>query len=246
MKLKLHQVLFALVLCSLGLKSQTGSVALKDAANTVISTHSSITDAYSAIPTTLTQGYIIEIGSTYNGSTETYPINFVGKVGASAINTITLRPAATVTAVTIQTNIATANSGVMKLDDADYIVIDGRPAGTGTTSVLTFNNTNTAANANTIVFINGACNNVIRYCKINNSTTGSAGRSIFLAASASNVTGNSDNLFIYNTFTGGRYIFSTPTVQRLTLILATSFMVVHSRILLSPPFGPRQEQPKLR
>ena len=209
MKSKLNSVLFVLVFSFSGVFSQINSVALKDASNTLLSTHSSITDAYLAIPGVLSQGYFIEIGSSYNGSSEVYPITFIAKAGASSLNTITLRPAPAVTGMTIQTSIATANNGVFKLDDADYVVVDGRAGGTGTTGVLTFNNTNTAANANTIVFINGACFNTVKYCTILNSTTSGTGRGVFLAASAANVTGNSDNLFKYNLLSGGRYQFNS-------------------------------------
>lgn len=208
MKFPIYPTIF-FCLSALISSAQTGSVALKNASNVQLSTHTSISDAYASIPSTLTAGYIIEIGSTYDGSTETYPITFVAKTGASTTNTITLRPASTVTAVTIQTTIATAGSGVMRFDDADYIVIDGRPGGTGTTGVLTFNNLSTGANGNTIAFINGACNNLIQYCYINNSTTSSAGRGVLLSTSASNTSGNSDNVFRNCVLTGGRYIFNS-------------------------------------
>ena len=200
--------ILALICLAMGcnvLLSQTGSVLLKNSSNTTISTHSTIAEAYSALPGTLAQSYFIELSNTYTGAFETYPITFTNKTGASASNVVTLRPATGVTGMTIQASLATANSGVIVLNDADYMVIDGRPGGTGSAGVLTFNNTSTAANANTIVFINGSCFNTIRYCNVFNSTTGSAGRNIFLAASASNVTGNSDNNFFYCVLTGGRY-----------------------------------------
>ncbi|MBX3165678.1 MAG: T9SS type A sorting domain-containing protein [Bacteroidetes bacterium] len=201
----------ALLFCASIIKvnAQANSVLLKDGAGTLISSHNSIGNAYAAIPGTLTQPYIIEIDVTYTGSVETYPITFVAKTGASAVNTITLRPTLGVTSLTIQTTIAVANSGVFVLNDADWVVIDGRPGGTGNTSALVFSNLSVAANGNTVVFINGACNNVMRNCIVLNATTTGTGRGIFLAASANNVSGNSNNLFKYVSLIGGRYMFNS-------------------------------------
>lgn len=201
----------ALLFCASTIKinAQTNSVLLKDGTGTLISSHNSIGNAYAAIPATLTQPYIIEIDGTYTGSSETYPITFTAKTGASATNTITLRPSLGVTSVSVQTTIAVANSGVFVLDDADYVVIDGRPGGIGNTSALVFSNLSTASNGNTVVFINGACYNVMRNCIVLNATTSGTGRGIFLAASASNTAGNSHNLFKYVTLNGGRYQFNS-------------------------------------
>lgn len=185
--------------------AQTNSVSLKDGTNAVISSHTSITDAYTAIPATLTQAYTIELTSTYNGSTETYPIVFTAKTGASAANTITLRPATGVTTMSIQSSVS--GSPVITLNDADYVVIDGRAGGTGS-GMLVIRNTATTANSNSIQLINGACFNQFRNLDVYNATTSGTGRCISVSASASNVTGNSDNLFRYCNFTGGRYQFN--------------------------------------
>lgn len=183
--------------------SQANSVTLKDGGGNPISNHASIGDAYAVIPGTLTQGYIIEITPAYTGSAETYPITFVAKTGASLTNTITLRPALGVTSYTIQSNIA--SNAILVLDNADYVIIDGRAGGVGNTRALSFNNLATGSNANTINLINGATFNQIKYCNVLNSTTTNAGRAIFLGASASNPTGNSDNKIEYCHFPSGRY-----------------------------------------
>lgn len=185
--------------------AQTNSVSLKDGTNAVISSHASITDAYTAIPATLTQAYTIELTSAYTGSTETYPIAFTAKTGASVANTITLRPAAGVITMSIQANVS--GSPVINLNDADYVVIDGRAGGTGT-GMMVLRNLATNSSANTIQLINGACFNTIRNCDIYNSTTTNTGRAVAILASASNPTGNSDNLFRYCNITGGRYQFN--------------------------------------
>lgn len=185
--------------------AQTNSVSLKDGTGTVISSHSSVTDAYMAIPATLTQAYTIELTNTYNGSTETYPIVFTAKTGASAANTITLRPAAGVSTMSIQASVS-ANP-VIQLNDADYVIIDGRAGGAGA-GVLVIRNTATTSSSNSLQLINGACFNTFRNLDVYNATTGNTGRAVSISTSASNPTGNSDNLFRYCNFTGGRYQFN--------------------------------------
>ncbi|MBL0911985.1 MAG: PKD domain-containing protein [Bacteroidia bacterium] len=187
--------------------SQANSVELKDGGGTLISSHASVTAAYGAIPATLTQPYIIEVGSTYTGSSETYPINFVAKTGASAANTITLRPAAGVASVNIQSSLS--GNPILQLDNADHVIIDGRAGGTGSSRNLTISNQSTASNANTVSLINGACFNQVKYCNILNATTTNAARGISLGTSASNPSGNSDNRFEHCFFPSGRYRFST-------------------------------------
>lgn len=186
-------------------EAQTNSVALKDGTGTIISSHTSVTDAYTTIPATLTQAYTIELTATYNGSTETFPIAFTAKTGASAANTITLRPAAGVTTMTIQSN--ASGNPIINLNDADYIVIDGRAGGVGA-GVLTIRNIATTSSSNTLQLVNGACFNIFRNVEFYNATTSGTGRAVYLSSSASNPSGNSDNLFRYCTFNGGRYMFN--------------------------------------
>jgi len=197
-------ILFALFL---KIHGQTNSVNLKDASNTIISQHSSITDAYNAIPATLTQAYYIEPTVTYDAAAETFPINFIAKAGASNANTITLRPDAAVSSLTISVNLA--GNAIIILDDADYVIIDGRPGGVGTTGVLTLQHLSTSSNSNNILLRNGACFNQVLYCRLENATTSSTGRGVSLSTSVSNVTGNSDNIFKYCVFPGGRYQFNS-------------------------------------
>lgn len=185
--------------------AQTNSVTLKDGVGAIISSHTSVTDAYAAIPATLTQAYTIELTSAYNGSTETYPIAFTAKTGASAANSITLRPATGVTTMSIQSSVS--GSPIINLNDADYVVIDGRAGGTGN-GMMVVRNTATTSSSNSIQLINGATFNTFRNLDVYNATTSSTGRAVAISASASNPTGNSDNLFKYCNFTGGRYQFN--------------------------------------
>lgn len=183
--------------------AQTNSVELKDGGGNVLSQHNSIVSAYAAIPVSITQSYIIELTAIYNGANEIFPIVFPANSGSGPANTITLRPAAGVVSMAISNTSSGAN--MITLADADYFIIDGRPGGVGNTGVLTLTNSGTTSSSNTIGFINGACHNVVRYCSVQNGTTGSAGRGIFFGTSASNPTGNSDNRVEFCSFSSGRY-----------------------------------------
>jgi hypothetical protein len=200
-------------LLSLRAFSQPNAVILKDQLGATISTHNSIGAAYTAIPATLTQAYVIELQTGYNGSSETYPITFSNKVGASSINTITVRPALGITAVSMITgSVSTSSSAVFILDNADYVTIDGRAGGVGSTPVFTIGNT--ATGSNTVQLINGSCFDTVQYVILQNAGTTSASRALHLSTSASNSSGNSDNYFNQLVIGGSRYgINSTGTAS---------------------------------
>lgn len=183
--------------------SQSNTVELQDGGGTFISSHSSVEEAYNAIPAAISQAYIIEILSGYNGSSELFPIDLALKTGHSASNTITIRPDAGNTGEIISSS---NSAGIIILNDADYIIIDGRPGGVGTVPDLEIRNTVTSGtNANTISMINGATHCIIRYVKSYNATAGSTGpKNISFKTSLSNPTGNSDNLVEECLVSGGR------------------------------------------
>lgn len=181
--------------------SQTNSVVLKNTGGTVISQHNSIQAAYDAIVTPVTQPYIIEILTVYDGSNEIFPINFLSKTGVSETNRITLRPAAGNTGEIISGNSA---AGIIIFNNADFITIDGRPGGIGSAPDLKIENLSTSGtNSNTIQLINGSSYNVIKYVHVLNFTQNTAGpRAIAIGTTTS--TGNNGNLISYNKIEGGR------------------------------------------
>lgn len=178
-------------------------VELQDGGGTFISSHATVQEAYNAIPSTITQSYIIEILAAYTGSGEVFPINLSLKTGHSSANTITIRPDAGNSGEIISGG---STTGIIEINDADYIIIDGRPGGTGSTADLLIRNTSTTGTgSNTIEFNNGAANSIIRYCNISGAAVGTAGpRNIIFGTSSSNVTGNSDNLIEYCNIDGNR------------------------------------------
>lgn len=105
--------------------------------------------------------------ATYSSS-ETFPIIINAVNGASASNTVTIKP---------NTGMSSTISGLVsvgaliKLNGADYIIIDGSNNGT-TSKDLTINNTSTATSGNGVIWIasasasDGATNNTIKNCII--------------------------------------------------------------------------------
>ena len=221
-KIILNLTVVIACLLSTSIIAQTNSVELKNSGGTLLGSYSSVAAAYAGIPTTITQGYIIELTSTYTGANETFPITFSAKTGASSANTITLRPAAGVSAVSIAgTN---AGAGLIILDNTDFMIIDGRPGGTGTNKALTITNNGTTSNTAGVALLNGASNNIIKWTKfIANPTGTSVTRGVFIGAGAS----NNDNLIEFNYFTGVRNLLtlngSTSTPNFNTIIYGNEF-----------------------
>jgi hypothetical protein len=182
--------------------SQTNSVDLKDGNGVPISQHSSVSEAYNAIPASISQAYIIEILAAYNGSNESFPITLTNRTGSSSSNTITIRPASGNTGEEIAGN---SNTGLIILNDADYVIIDGRPGGTGTDPDLKLqNNAASGTNANTIQLINGSSNNIIRFIHAVNATQGAAGPRAVVFATSNTGSGNNDNVIHDCKIEGGR------------------------------------------
>jgi hypothetical protein len=144
------------------------------------------------------------IDNTY--PSETFPIVINSNIYQSATNTLTIKPAATKTP-TITGNNAL---GIIKLNGADYITIDGSNTVGGTTRNLTLINTSTNTSTSNIIWIasvnasNGASNNNIKNCII----TGNAPTTTFTSVISSGSTlgavaeaANNNNTYINNLLT---------------------------------------------
>lgn len=186
-----------------GMFAQTGSVDLKTGSGTLINSFASIQLAYNAIPNPLEDSYVIEIKSDYTGANETFPITISVRDSASPTKTVTIRPAAGVTMVTVGGT--ASGQPIFLLSNADYVIFDGRAGGTGNTINMTVQNLATTSGSFTFRLLDGATYNVIKYMKITNNTMSTAGpRAIEVGTSVSNVTGNSNNIIEYNEIVGGR------------------------------------------
>jgi hypothetical protein len=89
----------------------------------------------------ITNPVLVELQSNYNSSAETFPITIPAISGASATNTLTIKPASGVTA-TISGS--AASSALIKIA-SKYVIIDGSNTAGGTTRNLTITNTSTTA-----------------------------------------------------------------------------------------------------
>lgn len=154
----------------------------------------SITAAIADLATcpSLTGAYIFELQSAYVSTVETFPVAIPNFVGSSAANTITFRPEAAATALSITTNNTT---GTILFNGGDFITFDGRPGGAGTSRELTIQNTN-IGNSYAILFVNDATDNTIQYCTVKSSNNNVSGATIIIAGTTGS-TGN-DNITIDN------------------------------------------------
>ena len=104
--------------------------------------------------------------------------------------TLTIQP----DALTVRIISGNVVAGMIRLNGADRVTIDGRYSGSG--NYLTFRNTNTAGTTGTaFTFINGATNNKIKYCAIEGYANATNGVVLFSTSTVAG--GNSNNLISY-------------------------------------------------
>ncbi|MBK8923827.1 MAG: HYR domain-containing protein [Saprospirales bacterium] len=158
-----------------------------------------LTEAVAEYNTSCLTGPVVFSLTDATYPSETFPIIITEAVGASAINTLTIRPAAGVNA-TISGN-ATA---LIKLDGADFIIIDGSNNGTNSRN-LSFINASTSSSAAiwvaSLAAGAGATNNTIKNLIIEGGigTTSNIFGIASKASSSITTTGNdNDNLLIQN------------------------------------------------
>jgi hypothetical protein len=128
---------------------------------------------------------------------ETFPISINAHPNASAINTLTIKPA-----TTASISGAVSSGSLIKLNGADYVSIDGSNSG-GTDRSLSITNTSTTApTAVSIVSLGtaaGAINNTIKNCNISTGISTSASYGIAVGGSTpGNGGADNDNTTIQN------------------------------------------------
>jgi hypothetical protein len=131
------------------------------------------------------------ISSTYQAG-ETFPMVIMNNALASAVNTLTIKPASAVN-VTIN-----ADTAAFILDGAQYVTIDGSNTVGGTTKNLTINKS--LITGATILFQNGASNNTIKNSVIKGVATGTG---VVTMGTSNAATGNNNNLVQNNDITKG-------------------------------------------
>jgi len=90
----------------------------------------------------ITQPTVLSLNSSYNSSSETFPILIPSIAGSSTTNTITIKPASGVTASITG---SLASGPLITINGASNIIIDGSNTVGGTTKNLTISNTSTTS-----------------------------------------------------------------------------------------------------
>ncbi len=140
-----------------------------------------------------------QIQSDYSSASETFPLNFGIISGINMTNTLTIKPGSGVTA-TISG--AVSGNALIKLNGADYVIIDGSNSG-GTDRSLTITNTSTTSpTAISLISLGigaGATNNAIKNCTISTGSNASASYGISLGGSIPGIPGaDNDSVTIQN------------------------------------------------
>ncbi|TDH28838.1 hypothetical protein EXU57_01845 [Segetibacter sp. 3557_3] len=143
---------------------------------------------------------IFELTSFYTGNAETYPIEILDNPNANVTNTLTIRPELNA-APTLSGTVT--GDGLIKLNGASHVTIDGRAGGTGAFKSLIIDNTSPANTAGTggIALMNGATYNKVTYTKVlsaNANTSNQSGSLMFRGSSKAG--GNSFNIISNNFF----------------------------------------------
>jgi subtilisin-like proprotein convertase family protein len=86
---------------------------------------------------------VIELTASYSSAGETFPIVFNQIAGSSPVNTITIRPASGASPVIS----GTSTNAIIKLNGADYFIIDGSNNGTDSRDMSIINNSTSSTTA---------------------------------------------------------------------------------------------------
>ena len=106
---------------------------------------------------------IVELQNNYDGTVgETFPVIFNAIPGASATNTIIIRPALNVTA---RVTSGAFNGALINFNGARWLTFDGRAGGVGVSQWSVINTSQTST-SNVVSFTNGAQNDNLRYMDI--------------------------------------------------------------------------------
>jgi hypothetical protein len=166
--------------------------------------YASLTHAIADIQTAgLGGALILELQPTYISTVETFPLVF-SNLGTTAANTLTIRPQAGATALSI----SSAAAQTVDLNGAQFVTIDGRPggvgshagSGVGTASQLTIENTSNLGAA--VRFINEASGNTLRYTTLRSANAATDGGTVrFFTTMGTN--GNDNNTIDHCDIGGG-------------------------------------------
>jgi len=152
----------------------------------------SLTSAITALRAGGVSGDVfLELQAAYSSAVESFPLRFKNIPCIDSSRSVTVRPAAGATALTITSN----STGTVDLDSTRFIRFDGRPGGAGTAKELTISNTN--ANGIPLRFSNDASWNQFGYLIIQGRNSSALGGVVHFSVSGLSVSnGNSYNRII--------------------------------------------------
>ncbi|MDB5235864.1 MAG: hypothetical protein JWR44_2857 [Hymenobacter sp.] len=172
--------------------------------------YATLTSAFTAVTNNgLCGPLVLELQAAYVSTTETFPLVY-NYTGATATNTVTVRPAAGATGLSIT---GTATGAVFSIVGGKYLIIDGRPGGSGTTvSGAAATTDMTIASTSTtgipLQFTSDATFNTVQHCQIKGVGVSDFGNPNVNFTGTVTTTGNSDNVVQYNNIGDGA---TTPT-----------------------------------
>ncbi|WP_201987624.1 beta strand repeat-containing protein, partial [Hymenobacter rubidus] len=141
---------------------------------------------------------VLELQAAYVSTTETFPLVY-NYTGATATNTVTVRPAAGANNLSITGTTAVA---VMSITGGKYLIIDGRPGGSGATvsgaaqaTDLTISSTSTSGIP--LQFTSDATFNTVQHVQVKGVGTSDSGSPDVNFTGTVTTTGNSDNTVQY-------------------------------------------------
>lgn len=157
-------------------------------------TYFTIQAAYDAIPVNPVNQSIIEIYSDYNPASETFPITFGNKSNAFDI---IVRPHSTATGIVCTGSLG--SNGIWVMDNAQKIIVDGRPGGSGTAREFTVKNTKAASPYGTAFVIKNDSRNItFQHLIIEAETTSGTGLDGIISIGTTTGTSGNDYISVLN------------------------------------------------
>lgn len=153
---------------------------------------------------TISEPLVIELKSDYAQTSE----NITAISGASATNTVTIRPQAALT-------VTGSGATLWNLNGCQWVIVDGQVSGGDGSKALSLSNTSTSGT--TVQFINDASNNTVKYVNLTGVNTSiTAGTVTF--STTTGTTGNDNNTIDHCDIKDG---VTTPTLGVYSLGTAT-------------------------
>lgn len=175
---------------------------------------------------TLSGNLTVNITSDLLSEAGTFALNQYAETGAGGF-TLTIQPGSAST----KTINGTSTSGLIRLDGADRVRIDGRFGGSG--QFLTFRNTSTSAS--TLLMLNDAQNNIIRNCVFEGNSTATTGNTagVINIGTTTGPEGNDNNIITFNDIRDRSDVTGSPVIGIASTGTTTAYPQYNNNITVS-------------